>query len=282
MDQMTQLGEQARMFLEHHVPPEVTTPLLLAVPIGFIVIGLGLAVLGAKLAKPTLAVAFGVGGVVGGGLLIGRGINVSPAIVMLLGGLVCGVAGYMLHRLWVGLGAAVLISTLAGAGYGAQSLLPALQNYHVEFPTMAAGNEERFTLPESEGRGEVFSGEFKTWVSDVGAWGEGFWRQASAGDVRLKRYLPMVAIGAGLVGLVFGLVAPRFTMISLTSVLGVGLMLSGSSALVHRFEPGVYEAAMGNPRAMGVACAAILLGSVIVQTLLTRSDKKQSKKQGKS
>ena len=136
---------------------------------------------------------------------------------------------------------AVLISTLAGGGYGAQSLVPALQTYDAEFPQMAAANAEHFTLPEPEadGEAEIFSSEFKQWISATGDWASGFWEHASSGDIRLTRYLPMVAFGAGLVGLVFGLLAPRFTMISLTSVLGVAFMTSGSTALTQRFEPGL-------------------------------------------
>ena len=112
MDEINQRGEQARMFFEHHVSPEVTVPLFIAMPIGLIVVGLGLAVLGAKMAKPALAIAFTLAGIVGGGLVLGAATGVAPGIGMLIGGLVCGVCGYLLHRLWVGLAAAVLISAV--------------------------------------------------------------------------------------------------------------------------------------------------------------------------
>lgn len=282
MDDITQLGEQARMFFAHHVPTEVSMPLFIAMPIGLIVVGLGLSVLGAKMAKPALAVAFTLAGVVGGGLVLGAATGVAPGIGMLIGGLVCGVTGYMLHRLWVGLAAAVLLSSLAGVGYGAQSLLPALQSYDVDFPHMAAADTDNFTVPETDREAKVFSTEFKQWVDDSGDWGRGFWEHASAGDTRLTRYLPMIAIGAGLVGLVLGLLVPRFMMISLTSVMGVAFMTSGSAALTQQFEPVLYQSALGHPRAMGMACGALLLGSLILQTLLTRSDKPKSKKQDKS
>lgn len=282
MDDISQLGEQARMFFEHHVPAEVTMPLFIAMPIGLIVVGLGLAVLGAKMAKPALAVAFTLAGVVGGGLVLGAATGVAPGIGMLIGGLVCGVTGYMLHRLWVGLAAAILISTLAGVGFGAQSLLPALQAYDVEFPHMAAADANHFTVPEKDREAKIFSTEFQQWVEDSGDWGLGFWKHASASNTRLTRFLPMVAFGAGLVGLVLGLLAPRLMMISLTSVIGVAFMMSGSTVLTHRFEPVLYASAVGHPRAMGMACGALLLGSLILQTLLTRSDKPKSKKQDKS
>ena len=282
MDEINQLGEQARMFFEHHVSPEVTVPLFIAMPIGLIVVGLGLAVLGAKMAKPALAIAFTLAGIVGGGLVLGAATGVAPGIGMLIGGLVCGVCGYLLHRLWVGLAAAVLMSMLAGGGYGAQSLVPALQTYDVEFPRMVAGKTDEFTVPETDREAKVFSTEFQQWVDDAGQWGSGFWKHASAGDTGLTRYLPMVAFGAGLFGLVVGLVAPRFMMISLTSVMGVAFMTSGSTALTQRFEPALYASAMGHPWAMWVACGALLLGSLILQTLLTRSDKSKPKKQDKS
>src|SRR3990172_2006796 len=122
MNEVETILEQARLFVVQHAP---TDALRGAVPAAliFLAAGIGLSVLGAKLARFGVTTAFVVlGGVAGA--KFGQEMDFHPLICVLAGGLLIGVIAYQTFRLWVGLGAAVVFSSLVLGTFGYQRVVP--------------------------------------------------------------------------------------------------------------------------------------------------------------
>ena len=269
MNNLERLTEQARVFAEHHIPTEAMVPVALAVPIVMIVVGLVVAVLGAKLARPCLTTAFGVSGAIIGGISA-QAMGVSVPIGVLVGVVVMGVCGFVLHRLWVGMVTCALLSAVAIGIYGSHGVLPHLADYAKVAPEAVTVHDARFTTDHPTKQAIHLNPEFKQWAKD-------FWQDVTSQNTSLQRNLSMVAVSAGLLGLLLGLVAVRLTLVVLTSVVGTALFTSGATALAYQFQPEFYDAGLSHPHALGLACGTFLVGSLVLQALLTRSEKSRTK-----
>ena len=265
MNALDQLGEQLRQFAEHHVPTEATVPVFVAGPIVIVAIGLITAVLGAKLARPSLTLAFAIAGAAFGAG-VGSSYDISQPLAASIAAVVMGLAGFFLHRLWVGVITCVLFASLATGTYGTHRLIPQIEQYPQPPPEVLAQAPETFTVPTPQAQDTHLNPQFKTWA-------KAFWTDANQRDKSLTRDLVLAGATAGVLGLLLGLVAVRMTLILVTSLIGTTLLISGGTALVHEYQPDFYQACVANPSVAGIMGGVCLLASMILQLLLTRSEK---------
>ena len=274
MNALEQITEQVRLLAEHHLPTETAVPVFVVGPAVLVILGLLTAVLGAKLARPTIALGFAIGGAAFGGAA-GQMLAVSVPLCAVIGAAVFGVSGFVLLRLWVGVATCVLFSVIAAAGYGTHRALPHLESYAEPAPPAVVSPEHRFGTPEPRIQELHLNPEFNEWLEDL-------YRHVTSNDATLQRNLVLSAALAGIVGLILGLVAVRFTLIVLTSMIGTALLIGGTTVLACHYKPEFYRAAMAHPEALGMACGTFLLGSLVLQGLLTRSNKSRRSSKDKA
>lgn len=284
-NQLTELVDVLHKLWETHVPVEHQVPVL-PVAIGMLILGTGLSVLGAKLARLGI-----IGGFVGTGVLIA--LAATPAIglpmiaMVLLGALIVGGIGHVLFRLWVGLAMAAFFAVAAVGTYGSQTVVPHLLTYQSahdfegEF-TLPVGSRQsaqctRSTSVERSGTGVTVSSHAACYtstaqdvLSDVRAWADDFWLYVSEREVDVNRRILGIGLGAALIGLLLGAVLPRFTLIAVTAVMGTGLVMSGLAGLASYFQVDVPLATGQHGRPLAVAGIVFLFASVLLQTMLTR------------
>ncbi len=269
MENIQHVFEPLRAIIERYIDVDAAAPMLVAGPCALVAVGLILAVLGAKMARISMTTSFAMMGVVLGGLL-GQRLSWSVSITPIIGGVVFGVCGWVLYRLWVGLATGLLLAFLAVGSYGSSTLLPQFDTYDAPPQIITGPDQSSATLGEAV-RTIHLNPEFKEWL-------RGFWGHATASNKSMERNLGLFAAAAGIVGVLLGLLAVRFTLVMVTSVLGTGMLLAGATALVQQFLPEFYKAGSAHPQGMGVAAGTLLMGSLVLQGLLTRTDKRRRAK----
>lgn len=268
MDVLSEFFERGRLLIEHHVSDEVAMPMFIGAAIALLVAGLGVAVLGAKLARLATAMSFGVLGA-GCGLYVGRFADVPAVVAALVGAGLLGVAGYSLHRLWVGLVSGWVLILALNATYGAHTLGPQVQDYasnYGKMPAIVADSPETFTVPEPSVQAAALNPEFTSWV-------RGLWDYTYEHDRRGTRRIVLMSVCVGLFGLLIGLFAPRLTLVTMTSLVGTAMFSLGALGMAREWQPDFYQAGFDHPQTVATACGTFLLGSLILQTLLTRPHK---------
>lgn len=265
MDAVSQFLDRAQLLVQNHVPQEVSVPVMTATAIGLIVIGLGSAVLGAKLARGVLITSFVVMGLMAG-VAVGHRVDAPEIVAGLVGAGIGGAMGYFLHRLWVGIAAGVLMSMLVTGTYGAYHLVPHLDAYEQSHGAIPAVTDGHFTTPDPQTQEARLNPQFTDWS-------KGFWNYVNEKAPQVTRNLEIITPALACLGVLMGLVAVRLTLVLMTSVAGIVLLTSGLAALVHQFRPELYETTMQHPEAIGAAFGVFLIGSLVLQTLLTRPAK---------
>ncbi|MCH7993263.1 MAG: hypothetical protein IIB57_02345 [Planctomycetes bacterium] len=256
MTDLTPIFEQVREFAVRYIPLEFQERTV-AIAAMFLVGGVGLSVLGAKLAKPAMTTVLGLLGALGG-VVFARNAGVHEAIGGLVGALMFATVSHLTFRLWVGVASALVLSTLALGAFSYQEVLP----HYMEFVSPAEGRQS-FTLPSPEQQAASIQPEFKQWASD-------FWAFASQRDERLPINSQLVGFGAAALGLFLGVIAVRWMLILATSIVGTGLVTTAVATTVAHYSPGSEQTFLNNAGVMGMGVGAFLVSSLILQTLLTR------------
>jgi ABC-type cobalt transport system substrate-binding protein len=276
MNELTPLFDHVRTLIEQLIPANVSVPLTSTGPIALAVVGFIVAALGAKLARMSLALATAVGGAMLG-VAVGQWLEVALPASGLVGGVVFGFIGFFLHRLWIAVIACVLFSAAAGGAIGYRTVWPELQSYDVPLPEIVVPKSEMSATTDGTSATVVARSSFTVWCDEewpkYEQWFDGLWSHVSANDSSTGLRFGLAAAAAGLIGFMLGLMAVRFTTVVVTSVVGTGLIVSGLGGAAYQWWPEAYEGGVNHPQAVGVACAAVLFGSLVVQTLLTRTDK---------
>ncbi len=262
MSDISPIIEQVRLFVDQHVSPDVLSK---AVPVALICLlaGVALSVLGAKLARVGLSAAFVLlGGF--GGLWFAREFGYPAPPCALVGGVMIGMIGHMTHRLWVGVAAAVVLSSLALGFFGYHRIVPHLPGFS---ETMVA----RSPVNGTTGFALSSPKEQQAYLDrSPRQWAEGLWERATAKDVHLERQGKALAIAALVTGLCMGLIAGRWMLVLATSLVGTALVTFSVATLCSRAMPESYQAFAGHPGMVGIGVGGFLATSLIVQTLLTR------------
>jgi len=266
MEGFTQILEQARRFAEQHVPTEALSA---SVPTALLLISAGvvLGVLGARLIRPLLAVAFGAAGAFAAGrLACAQGLPVP--VLAILGAALAGGLGYLLHRLWVGVGVGMLLAVVALSVFGYHRVLPEVVEYQQVTVVTGVDGVAEFVLPEPPAEGGVVGPGPEQWARD-------FWAHLTRRHSDVNRQVAAIGTAAALLGLLVGTLATRFALIVSTALVGTSLVASGAALLTAEVFPTVYQSALEQPRMLYGAGGGLLLISVVLQAMLNRRPPQQ-------
>lgn len=253
--------ERAQVFLEQHAPADV---LQQTVPFAIVcmVAGIGLSVLGAKLARFGTTCGFVLLGA-GAGIWLGRETGYSTPVCGVIGALMIGVIGHQTFRLWVGVVAAIVLSSAVMGVFGYQRLVP----YVAEFDRLPA-----IVAADSAGSFDVPSPEQQQAYRDVsfGQWARELWDYVGQKDLQLERNGKALGALAVITGLCLGVVAIRWALILSTAIVGTSLVTMSIAMLTTRLAPESYRAFQDRPGIVGIGVGAFLVASLVLQTMLTR------------
>ncbi len=262
MTEITPILDQTRLFIEQHAPAKLLDE---TVPVAILclLLGIGISVLGARLARVGATLAFAVlGGVVGTYLAHESGFPVPLCVAG--GALVIGTIGYQTFRLWVGVAAAAVFASVTMGAFSYQRVLPHVADFDRVAITVPAGGETVFA-PPSPSEQQAYRDR------TPGQWFEEFRAFLERQDSGLERNGRALALAALLTGLCLGVVAVRWALIVSTSLVGTSLVVTAIGALLTNFaHDESYQAFQKHPGIVGMAVGGFLMTSLILQTLLTR------------
>jgi hypothetical protein len=238
-------------------------PQALAIGIGLLAVGVVIAVLGARLVRPVVTIAFALAGVWLASRFASQ-INLPVPVTLALVALLVGGFGYVLHRLWVGLFIAAMSAVVALSAFGYRDILPEVPVFQ-EFHASAAADDTDldFTLLTPDEQLAYNHPSPETWARD-------FWAHLSSRHADIRGKMAVIGVGAALAGLLIGLVATRGALIVCTALLGTSLVMSGLSLVVSRTAPEVHASALERPELLAGACVGLLATSIVIQGLLNR------------
>lgn len=185
--------------------------------------GLALLLYGARLLPGLMTLAF----VAGGGLLgayVSRAFGAPLWPSVAVGGIACGVIGYLFTRLWIAALLGATLVTIGLATYYAQSLTP-----HVDAFMHGGASASTVTLrPAGELQAEQAS---RTVVlielrDYLGKNVPGFYTN-----------ITLIAVLTGLAGILFGVLLPLPTRALWSATAGTFLLLGATTGLLHQFWP---------------------------------------------
>ncbi|HUU81939.1 MAG TPA: hypothetical protein VM243_00420 [Phycisphaerae bacterium] len=262
MNGLSQILEQVNRFAEQHVPAEMLQPVVPAAVL-LLAVGVVISVLGAKLTRPALTAGFGVCGAMAGGKF--ACLTGLPVPITVIGAaLIAGGVGFLLYRLWIGVGAAIILAVIALSAFGYVRILPELDTFQPAGITAAAdGAAVAFELPEPEEQAAYLQESPQEWLHS-------FWNHVTSRQPSVQTKLATITAGAALLGLLLGAILARPTLILYTSLAGTALVISGLGLLTANLHPELYRSALDHPRLLAGAGIGLLLSSLVLQARLFR------------
>ncbi|MCP4247382.1 MAG: hypothetical protein GY778_10080 [bacterium] len=262
MDGWSDIAEQGRRLIEQHLPAEAIPPVA-PVAIVALLVGVMVAVLGARLARPVLTAGFGVAGALAA-LRYACMLDLPQAVTVVLASVTLSVTGYLLYRLWIGVAAGAMMAALALGVFGFYRVLPEVAPFNESYPAVIAQSDEGgFALLDAEQQRTYLEKSPRTWAHD-------FWTHLTAQQADVQRNVVVIGVAAALMGLLLGALATRPALIVCTALFGTALVGSGLAALAAALVPEQYQSALNHPVWLGGAGAVLLLASLVLQTALTR------------
>lgn len=210
------------------------------------VAGLILAFWGTRLLKTIYILGFMVLGAAVG-FRIGSDLKIDTLVGLTFGAGVAALIGYLFYRWWVGVttGVAAVLLVLVVAWPKVANQERSFQDFQQE-----VGSGE-YVLPQPG------AAERQSIWTHFGELGSYLWREQRAFGNRL-----MFAAGlAWLLGMVMGLLMPRFTTVMGTSVLGVLLVSAGAGVLLYRNWPDAWRRLSTHPDWYLIGMGALLIVS---------------------
>ena len=262
-EEIASVLEQVRLFITQHAP---TDALKQTLPLAFVclIAGVVLSVLGAKLARFGVTTAFVLLGAYIGTKL-GTHLDYSPGICAVVGAATIGVIAFQTFKLWVGVASALVLSSVVMSVFGYQALLPHLVSFEQSVPVAAVDTSGAFTVPSPEQQQGYQDGTLWEWPRV-----REFWNFVVQNNPGVERSGKSLAVLALLSGLLFGVVATRAALIISTSLVGTGLVTTAIATLLTRALPDSCKAFEQRPGVIGAGVGAVLVGSLVLQTMLTR------------
>lgn len=261
MTEIESILEAARSFAVQHAPAEALRG---AVPaaIVLLVAGVGISVLGAKLARFGMTTVFVV---VGGalGAMFAKEFNFAPVVCVLGGALLVGIIGFQTFRLWVGIGAAMVFSSAVMGTFGYQKVVPYLSEFRQQTQVQALESPIAFAVPSPAEQTAYRDRTPKQWAEE-------FWTYLTQRDAATAQNTKALSLVALLTGLCMGILAVRWALIIATSLIGTVLVTSAAATLLTNSVPESCQAFQQNPSLVGVGVGGFLVTSLILQTMLSR------------
>jgi len=260
-EEINTIVEQIRTLFVQHAPAEM---LQQALPFGIVCLlaGVGLCVLGAKLSRFGMTCGFAVlGGYVG--VFVARETGFPQPVCGLIGAAMVALIGYQTFKLWVGVAAALVLSSVALGVFSYQRVVPHVNEFEQGTQMAVAESSGAFSLPTPEQQQAYRERGPKEWVTEL-------WAFVRAKDMDVERSGRALAVTALVTGLCLGVLAMRWALILSTSLVGTLLVTTSIATLVTHASPRSYETLQHNPGLVGIGVGAFLLSSLILQTLLTR------------
>ena len=206
----------------------------IGVGIGSVVIGLFLWIAGAKVSRQLLTLTLvSIGAYTGKMLPVWYEWNFSPAAFAVGGAIACGVAGYAMHRFWVGLCLGSIATIWSG--------LAVWMLRHGDFAWSSPA-----------------------WSADMTAadFGNALWANLPEA---VQLTLPYAAGAAMVSGTVFALIKPRLATVMNWSIIGSTLMLLGMLLAVESYEPAWFGKMPAELWAQLAILASVVAFGAIVQ-----------------
>jgi len=247
------------MFLDtitEHIPPGADWMLWGGIG-ATAILGVILLVKGARLA-PIIAALLGAGGGACAGAVLARFIPAPVWVPVAAGGVTGLVLGVVLLKLWLAvLVAGCLIAGTVGA-YSSQVLQPEIGGY-LSRGLDADSVEAPISLPPPTEGSMIEGAAQAAWQQEL----SGLWGHLSENVPHFPAGLITVVVAAGLVGLVFGLLLPKFSRAFWAASFGTGLLLLATITAIS----GQWPAAMPWMMRWGLIGAAAVWAVSLVYNL---------------
>jgi len=263
MDQLAQYAQQLADLYGQNAPK---LPASLPAAVMTLVFGVAICVLGAKLARWLITVAFAVGGLVAG-LSLGGRVDLAPLVTALLGASALGAIGFTLHRLWVGLATGAFLATVAFGVVSTQMVFPHVNEFREQQLVAAQADPSR---DQAGAVGEAMNAGWDQF------WGmtDSFKQFVAEREPNLQKYGVIAVLFAAALGLLMGIFLCRLTLILFTAAFGTSLIAGGMAMLGHHVEVDMFTLCQQRPDMSALALGAFFVFSIILQTLLTRGGDK--------
>ena len=229
-------------------------------------LGVILWLLGRKLVRPVL----GLAGLVAGAALAMGFVRArwpeAPALPWAIAGsIITGIAAWMMWRLAVGVGLAVIIAIIVPWTVLAWTDIPPPPMWE---PLAAAAQQMSESLAADDGPIDVAVVLGEAWTSVTEAW-TGWWNGLEGGNQWL---LMGAGVGAGTLALLVGLALPGLGAALLTAMLGAAMMSPATGRLLALAPADVAAWAPATPRQYVVILGLVsVIGAVIQWAIFRRS-----------
>ena len=258
MEHVTQVLQQIEALARQHTPPDVWSKGI-PIALGVLLLGVGVAVLGAKLARPGVTCVFSlVGGYLG--LTFATALGFHPAVCTLVGATAIGVIGHMTFRLWVGVAMAAVVCIVALGVFGYNRLAPHISEFQQSLDLSAP---VAFSVPTPDEQRTNREYAAATWASD-------FWTYVQSKDPNVQHNARAIATASILSGLLLGLLATRAATIVSTAFLGTAMIALAITGLFSRLIPNFDGWMLSRPMVSGALFGGFLVTSLVLQASLSR------------
>ncbi len=263
-EEVVAILDQGRLLLVQHAPEVLQG----AIPAGIVCLflGIGLSVLGAKLSRFALtSVWVGLGAM--GGLEFAH-LSDFPKILCVLGGAaIFGVLGFHSYRLWAGVLAGAVLSAIALGVFGIRNVAPHVQEYQRQALTANVESLPTFKIPSPEEQRSYLDRSPRDWFAQLHSY-------IATVDPQADRNGQSLGFAVLAIGACIGVLAVRWATILSTSIVGTGLVTAGFAALLSRMSPErSYQAFQDHTNVFACGVGGFLLTSLVLQTLLTRTNR---------
>jgi len=255
--------EQARVFYVQHAPARLVDETVPAA-ILCLLLGIGVSVLGARFARFAATLAFaGLGA--GVGHLFARESGFPSPLCVAGGALLVGTVAYQTFRMWVGVATAVFLASVSLGVFGYERVLPHVAAFQDTTAQAYTSPEAMFAPPTPSEQEAYLRRTPDQWVAE-------FWAFLKQQDKNIEPNVRSLTLAALLTGLCIGVVAMRWSLILVTSLLGTAFVATGLGTLLGvAAKDQFYQAFEQHPGVVGLAVGGFLLTSLILQTMLTRA-----------
>jgi hypothetical protein len=262
MDQFRAEIEPLLELVRHHMPPELLDHALIGAGIGG-VCGLILAIWGLRIFRPVLVLCFVAGGACVG-MAGNQWLQLGQWFCVVCGALVFGALGFVLYRLWVGVAWAALLVSIAMGVFG----------YRTAWPHWDAFSEERLShsvLPETDFQPPTADEQAEANQPDPTVVFREFGGYLTEAVPNIQRDSVAIIGLAGVLGLLMGLLAARFTVIFGTALLGVSLVGGSAWYILSEYRPDTLLQATSRPGAMWAGVGIAVLTCMAIQYFQART-----------